>query len=312
MDVNLNTSLSFMNISGLMSHISMFGNNSEKIEKLNIYAKELNAEIIKLKEFKYDSPLCILVLTEAIQNLQKEIFWYTNMKADAVTHEFMPLKSGDSKEAKRQEKSDDADKKNWMSSFQLGSNNVEYDTTKKNYASRDSSSELIREDIAIFDNSDSRIYINSRKRKSTFELYQKPSSVVIHDFNANNGQHSSVGAFRLSSCNKNFSNNFITNLTYQHSLIETSKKPRLSWTHDLHREFLRVVEELGGPAVATPKQIKKGMEIDNLTTDEIKSHLQKYRYQFQKQYLASTPALAAPSTSKSSLIGQGSQEDRST
>ncbi|XP_074382087.1 transcription factor HHO5-like [Apium graveolens] len=301
-----------MNISDLMAHISMFENNSEKIEKLNIYAKELNAEMMKLQELGCDSPLCNLVLTEAIQKLQKEILWYTNMRANAVTHELMSLKSGDSKETRRPEKSSDADKKNWMSSFKLGSINVESDTTKKNYVSRDRSLEPIREDTAMLKDPNNGICTNFKKRKNAFEPYQKPSNVVIDEnFNINKGQHSSVGGFGFNSCNMNFSNNHVTNLTYQHSL-ETSKKPRLSWTLDLHREFLRVVEELGGPAAATPKQIKKGMGIDSLTKNEIKSHLQKYRLMFQKKNLASNHALVAPSTSKSSSIGQGSQADKST
>lgn len=62
------------------------------------------------------------------------------MKASAVTHELMPLKNGDSKEAGRPEKSSVVDKKNWMSSIQLGSKNIVHDTTNKNYALHDSSS----------------------------------------------------------------------------------------------------------------------------------------------------------------------------
>lgn len=72
--------------------------------------------------------------------------------------------------------------------------------------------------------------------------------IINENLNVNNGQHSSVGGLGLGSCTMNFNGNFVTNLTYQPSLMESSKKPRLSWTLDLHREFLRVVEELGGPS----------------------------------------------------------------
>lgn len=71
--------------------------------------------------------------------------------------------------------------------------------------------------------------------------------IIDENFNINSGQHSFGRGFGLNSCNMNFSGNFVTHLTYQPSLMDSSKKPRLSWTHDLHREFLRVVEELGGP-----------------------------------------------------------------
>lgn len=66
MNIDLNTSVFFANISDLMAHISMIANTSEKIEKLNTYVEELNAEMMKLKELECDSPLCILVLTEGI------------------------------------------------------------------------------------------------------------------------------------------------------------------------------------------------------------------------------------------------------
>jgi len=38
-----------------------------------------------------------------------------------------------------------------------------------------------------------------------------------------------------------------------------------------------VLQQLGGSQVATPKQIRELMNVDGLTNDEVKSHLQKYR-----------------------------------
>ncbi|XP_048328658.1 transcription factor HHO5-like [Ziziphus jujuba] len=52
---------------------------------------------------------------------------------------------------------------------------------------------------------------------------------------------------------------------------------RRYWTPDLHARFLDALNILGGPEVATPKQIKETMQIEGLTTDQVKSHLQKYR-----------------------------------
>ncbi|XP_074351786.1 myb family transcription factor EFM-like [Apium graveolens] len=312
MNIDLNKSLFFVNIADLMAHISMIENTSERIEKLDMYVNELNVEMMKLKELECDSPLCILVLTEAIQKLEKEILWYKNMKTSVVTHEFMPLKIGDSKETERPEKSSDVDKKNCMSSVQPKSKIVVFNTTNKNYSSHDSL--LIREDIVTYENSNSPININFKKRKAAFVPYQRPSGVIIDEnSNITSGQHSSfVPGFSSNSRNMNFSGNIVTSLTYQHSLMDSSKKPRLSWTHDLHREFLRVVEELGGLTVSTPKQIKNRMGIDNLSKDEIKSHLQKCRIQHKQQILASNHALVVSSTSELSLTGQGCQAEKST
>ncbi|KAK1616701.1 hypothetical protein QYE76_022218 [Lolium multiflorum] len=56
-----------------------------------------------------------------------------------------------------------------------------------------------------------------------------------------------------------------------------NRKPRRCWAPDLHRKFLHALQQLGGPHVATPKQIRELMKVDGLTNDEVKSHLQKYR-----------------------------------
>ncbi|XP_037492820.1 myb family transcription factor EFM [Jatropha curcas] len=52
---------------------------------------------------------------------------------------------------------------------------------------------------------------------------------------------------------------------------------RRSWTPPLHAKFVMALHMLGGPEVATPKQIRDHMQIDGLTTNQVKSHLQKYR-----------------------------------
>lgn len=55
------------------------------------------------------------------------------------------------------------------------------------------------------------------------------------------------------------------------------RKPRRCWSAELHRKFLNALKQLGGSEVATPKQIRELMQVDGLTNDEVKSHLQKYR-----------------------------------
>ncbi|CAM6047180.1 unnamed protein product [Sphagnum compactum] len=55
------------------------------------------------------------------------------------------------------------------------------------------------------------------------------------------------------------------------------RKARRCWSPDLHQRFVHVLQQLGGSQVATPKQIRELMNVDGLTNDEVKSHLQKYR-----------------------------------
>ncbi|KAH7279080.1 hypothetical protein KP509_37G004400 [Ceratopteris richardii] len=57
----------------------------------------------------------------------------------------------------------------------------------------------------------------------------------------------------------------------------SQRKPRRCWSAELHHKFVNALEHLGGSDVATPKQIREFMQVDGLTNDEVKSHLQKYR-----------------------------------
>ncbi|KHN37827.1 Two-component response regulator ARR18 [Glycine soja] len=61
------------------------------------------------------------------------------------------------------------------------------------------------------------------------------------------------------------------------SLNEGQRKQRRCWSQDLHKRFLHALQQLGGADTATPKQIREIMNVDGLTNDEVKSHLQKYR-----------------------------------
>ncbi|CAK9275378.1 unnamed protein product [Sphagnum jensenii] len=58
---------------------------------------------------------------------------------------------------------------------------------------------------------------------------------------------------------------------------QSHRKARRCWSPDLHQRFVHVLQQLGGSQVATPKQIRELMNVDGLTNDEVKSHLQKYR-----------------------------------
>ncbi|TKY51673.1 Two-component response regulator ARR18 [Spatholobus suberectus] len=58
---------------------------------------------------------------------------------------------------------------------------------------------------------------------------------------------------------------------------EGQRKQRRCWSQDLHKRFLHALRQLGGADSATPKQIRDLMNVDGLTNDEVKSHLQKYR-----------------------------------
>lgn len=60
------------------------------------------------------------------------------------------------------------------------------------------------------------------------------------------------------------------------------RKQRRCWSPELHRRFVDALQQLGGSQAATPKQIRELMQVEGLTNDEVKSHLQKYRLHVRK------------------------------
>ncbi|KAL5222855.1 hypothetical protein ABZP36_027568 [Zizania latifolia] len=74
---------------------------------------------------------------------------------------------------------------------------------------------------------------------------------------------------------------------------QTHRKARRCWSPELHRRFVNALQILGGAQVATPKQIRELMKVDGLTNDEVKSHLQKYRLHTRRP-MAAPPTPTAP------------------
>ncbi|KAE8728972.1 Homeodomain-like superfamily protein [Hibiscus syriacus] len=66
---------------------------------------------------------------------------------------------------------------------------------------------------------------------------------------------------------------------------QTARKQRRCWSPELHRQFINALQQLG---VATPEKIRELMQVDGLTNDEVKSHLQKYRLHTRKLPLSTT------------------------
>ncbi|CAL9749029.1 unnamed protein product [Musa acuminata subsp. burmannicoides] len=56
----------------------------------------------------------------------------------------------------------------------------------------------------------------------------------------------------------------------------SQKKPRVVWSIELHRKFVAAVNQLGIDK-AVPKKILDLMNVENLTRENVASHLQKYR-----------------------------------
>eukprot|EP00208_Stichococcus_sp_RCC1054_P003792 CAMPEP_0206141420 /NCGR_PEP_ID=MMETSP1473-20131121/12844_1 /ASSEMBLY_ACC=CAM_ASM_001109 /TAXON_ID=1461547 /ORGANISM="Stichococcus sp, Strain RCC1054" /LENGTH=229 /DNA_ID=CAMNT_0053535985 /DNA_START=36 /DNA_END=725 /DNA_ORIENTATION=- len=63
--------------------------------------------------------------------------------------------------------------------------------------------------------------------------------------------------------------------------VAMTKKPRVAWTAELHKLFVKAVTELGVDT-AVPKAIMTSMNVEGLTRENVASHLQKYRLQLKR------------------------------
>ncbi|KAJ7517081.1 hypothetical protein O6H91_21G010300 [Diphasiastrum complanatum] len=86
-----------------------------------------------------------------------------------------------------------------------------------------------------------------------------------------------------------------------HAAGQPQRKARRCWSPELHRRFVNALQQLGGPQVATPKQIRELMKVDGLTNDEVKSHLQKYRLHTRRP----SPVPQAAATQSPQLVVLG-------
>ncbi|KAL6839337.1 hypothetical protein ACP4OV_030834 [Aristida adscensionis] len=78
--------------------------------------------------------------------------------------------------------------------------------------------------------------------------------------------------------------------------IRDLRKSRLSWTMQLHRQFIAAVNSLGADK-AVPKRILEIMKVKHLTGEQVASHLQKYRLHLRKstQTMCKDGATSSPS-----------------
>lgn len=279
--------------------LKSFGDHPDQTQKLEDFLSHLEEERLKIDAFKRELPLCMQLLTNAMEASRQQLQTYkANQGQRPVLEEFIPLKlstpSGGSEKT-----SNISDKANWMTSAQLWSQTSE--GTNQLTSAKEN---------------DINFSINSPK----LGLENKPRNgggaflPFTKERNCNSGPSSSLRALSdlaLASVDKEIDDKKCKErrensakggnggeVTEQGSGIGNSvelqttcatatatntttsqshRKARRCWSPDLHRRFVNALQILGGSQVATPKQIRELMKVDGLTNDEVKSHLQKYR-----------------------------------
>lgn len=301
-------------------------NVSDKIDKLDDIVKRLEDEMMKIDAFKRQLPLTVLLINDAIVALKEEVMQCKKTNVKPLLEEFIPLKKSCYEvEDKVELDKESEDKKNWMSSVQLWnhSDNHDSEVNSKQKKVVEISKESVQENVAATANlyTPCRSGIEGRafmpfKGYSAVPLLAKKEEVLEESpvprlslfipgtSSPSEGLVSSVLSLKASAGRAlSFSNpnaQSILRTSLEPSKQQTGRKRRRCWSQELHIRFVSALQQLGGSQVATPKQIRDLMQVDGLTNDEVKSHLQKYRLHTRK-----VPAGTTPTPSNRSALALG-------
>ncbi|CAA7393899.1 unnamed protein product [Spirodela intermedia] len=259
--------------------------------KLEEYVRRLEEERRKIEGFRRELPLCLLILNDTIEGVQEELAGCRGGGGGGggpELEEFMPVnaKFEEAEGGVRDEK-DFRDKVNWMSSAQLWSDN---------YSANTSSTTSTTDRSGGGGGAFLPFNAMTGKEKAAAAALPPPDLSLLSPATkaSSSGEHQrsggsiSISISRVSSRGTGMASP-AGNEQPPPSHQAAPRKPRRCWSPELHRRFVKALQQLGGAQAATPKQIRELMKVDGLTNDEVKSHLQKYRLHTRRLPSSSSP-----------------------
>ncbi|KAK8658525.1 hypothetical protein V6N13_036728 [Hibiscus sabdariffa] len=280
-------------ITSFFKEVSLIGNVSDKVSKLDTFVKRLEEEMRKIDAFKRELPPCMILLNDAIVASKEESVQCMSRNVEPVLEEFIPLKN---KKGSSQSEEDGAlitnkkendsnnsgnwnnnkDKKNWMSSVQLWNTDDDcsidrkLDTKQRNIGDSTQGCKNQGGATACMPfKADLSFAVRKEEKEEIPLTLLTPGIKNMKDESCSTGSRTSCSR-AVSSSAPNAQSNFRSVSRHQ----QTARKQRRCWSPELHCRFVNALQQLGGSQVATPKQIRELMQVDGLTNDEVKSHLQ--------------------------------------
>uniref|UniRef100_A0A0E0LGF7 HTH myb-type domain-containing protein n=1 Tax=Oryza punctata TaxID=4537 RepID=A0A0E0LGF7_ORYPU len=248
--------------------------------------RRLEEEMGKIEVFRRELPLCVRLLADVIDVMKEEV-------------EKKEEKGGDRKED--EEDADAGDKSNWMSTAQLWTGNsgrdAAADPEKQDKGRISSEAKSNGGGGGAFVGSGSPAFARPkpsliRKEDMAYDVRMPDLSLLSPPASAADESRRQVVGFAQAAARAAAMAASGPALSLQSqpqpAAQQQARKTRRCWSPDLHRKFVAALQQLGGPQVATPKQIRELMKVDGLTNDEVKSHLQKYRLHNRPRVPSST------------------------
>ncbi|EOY30928.1 hypothetical protein QUC31_020034 [Theobroma cacao] len=283
--------------------LKSFGDQQiDQTQKLEEFLSRLEEERLKIDAFKRELPLCMQLLTNAVEASRQQLLaCRANHGSRPVLEEFMPLKNSSSENSEKSQNI--SDKANWMTTAQLWS--------QAGNETKPQSSITSPKETEIGFNVSPKLALDTKPRNGgaflpfTKERNSCPGSALqaLPDLalasankdmedkrcsdtengmscqrRENSGKVSNgVVVIEQGRGTANTIDGQTANTNPSANTTQPHRKARRCWSPDLHRRFVNALQLLGGSQVATPKQIRELMKVEGLTNDEVKSHLQKYR-----------------------------------
>uniref|UniRef100_A0A1J3EU95 Myb family transcription factor APL n=1 Tax=Noccaea caerulescens TaxID=107243 RepID=A0A1J3EU95_NOCCA len=283
MGLNLNLSIYSLSkpLSQFLDEVSRIKDNHSKLSEIDGYVEKLEEERKKIDVFKRELPLCMLLLNEAIGALQEE----ARKGSSSVMASNGKFGGGEGA------KLETDNKKNWMSSAQLwiSNPNSQFQSTNE------------EEDRCV---TQSPFQTCNYPNQGGAFLPFNPSPLPPPPAPLSLMTPTSEMMMDCSRIEQNHHLQFNNKPVLSHHHIQ-KKEQRRRWSQELHRKFVDALHRIGGPQVATPKQIREMMHVDGLTNDEVKSHLQKYRMHIRKHPLH--PTKTSSSSDQAGLLDREPQ-----
>ncbi|KAL5975226.1 hypothetical protein ACLOJK_031905 [Asimina triloba] len=300
----------------------------DQTHKMEEFLARLEAERLKIDAFKRELPLCMQLLSNAMEAYRQQLEnCQTGQGSRPVLEEFIPLKIQSSDESD-QKPANPSEKANWLTSVQLWSqassdgskHQAPINTPPKGLENGFSDGPKLALDNKQRNGGAFLPFSKERNMCANSNVPALPDLALASvDKEKENKKCLESGnglmpAPRREICNKSVGgatehgrgtalNNAEGQATTTATTTQTQaqRKARRCWSPDLHRRFVNALQMLGGSQVATPKQIRELMKVDGLTNDEVKSHLQKYRLHTRRP----GPTPPAPATPAPQLVVLG-------
>uniref|UniRef100_A0A0D9VZD6 HTH myb-type domain-containing protein n=1 Tax=Leersia perrieri TaxID=77586 RepID=A0A0D9VZD6_9ORYZ len=239
--------------------------------------RSLEEERRKIEMFRRELPLCARLLADVIELMKEEAVKRTKDAAAAAV----------------EAKAEDGDKTKWMSTAQLWVDSRGSDADSENERRSESTSPASRLLGGAEESSSSRAVAPSPYFRREDRVGVRPAMPLLPPaahrspapavaVAAGDDHRHVVATSFASAVTSPVPALSLQTQTQTQAQQQQARKSRRCWSPELHRQFVAALQQLGGPQVATPKQIREVMKVDGLTNDEVKSHLQKYRLHNRK------------------------------